>query len=55
MNLHVDLKPGHSKLDDMVFLKGIGLQVYQYKEHLVLNQRLYTRLSTSIRKTMSGL
>ena len=35
---------GHLKLNSMEFLKRISLQIYQYEEQFVLNQRQYTGL-----------
>ena len=45
VNPSVGLRLGHFKLDGMEFLEGIDLQIYQYKEHLVLNQRQHIGLS----------
>ena len=39
VNPSIGLGLGHLKLNSMEFLKGIGLQIYQYEEHFVLNQR----------------
>ena len=44
VNPPVGLGLGHLKLNGMEFLKGIGLQIYQYEEHFVLNQRQHTGL-----------
>ena len=44
MNPPVGLGLGHLKLNAMELLKGIGLQIYQYEEHFVLNQRQHTGL-----------
>lgn len=39
VNPSIGLGLGHLKLNSMEFLKGIDLQIYQYEEHFVLNQR----------------
>ena len=52
MNPPVGLGLGHLKLNGMKFLKGIGLQIYQYEEHFVLNQRQHTGLPV-IRYTLA--
>ena len=44
VNPPVGLRLGHFKLDGMELLKWVGFQIYQYKEHLVLNQRQHAGL-----------
>ncbi|WP_449374825.1 hypothetical protein [Bacteroides ndongoniae] len=52
VNPSIGLGLGHLKLNGMEFLKGIGLQIYQYEKQFVLNQRQHTGLSV-VRYTLT--